>query len=99
MNKKLSVKMTACNKYQRLLEECGDALEMWNQQRAENCRSRATGKETGDKLLRLQANFAGACAVLQNHAQNCSRCQWVSRIEGRHSENNSDALSDSTLYV
>jgi hypothetical protein len=99
MNKKLSVKMTACNKYQRLLEECGDALEMWNQQRAENCRSRATGKETGDKLLRLQANFAGACAVLQNHAQNCSRCQWVSRIEGRHSENNSDAFSDSTLYV
>jgi hypothetical protein len=99
MNKKLSVKMTACNKYQRLLEECGDALEMWNQQRAENRRSRATGKETGDKLLRLQANFAGACAVLQNHAQNCSRCQWVSRIEGRHSENNSGALSDSTLYV
>ena len=99
MNKQLSDKMTACNKYQRLLEECRDALEIWNEQRAENRRSRVTGKETGDKLLRLQANFARACAVLQNHAQNCSRCQSVSRIEGRHSEDNSDALSDSTLCV
>ena len=99
MNKHHSVITTACSEYQRLLEASQRALEIWNEQRAENCRSRVTGKETGDKLLRLQANFARAYAILQYHAQNCLHCQLVLRTEGRDSENNSDALSDSTLYL
>jgi hypothetical protein len=99
MNERLSVKTTACSEYQRLLEESQRALEIWNEQRSENCQSRVIGKEAVDKLLRLQANFARAYAVLQRHARNCLRCQLVSRIEGCDSESNSDALSDSRLWV
>ena len=99
MNKQLSVNTTVCGEYQRLLEESHHALEIWNEHRAEICQSRLIGKEAVDELLRLQAKYAQAYTVLQNHAHNCRRCQLVSRIEGRDSENSSDALSDSRPYV
>jgi hypothetical protein len=99
MSKQLSINVTVCAGYQRLLEECQRALEIWNEQRAKVCQSRLIGKEAGDELVRLQAKYARAYTVLQNHAHNCPRCQLVSRIEECHSENSSDALSDSTLYV
>ncbi len=99
MNKQLSINTAVCSKYQRLLEESQSALEVWKEQRSENCQSPLIGKEAVDKLLRLQANFARAYAVLQRHARNCLRCQLVSRIEGCDSESNSDALSDSRPYV
>ncbi len=89
MSKQLSVKITVCNEYQRLLEECQSALEIWNEHRAENCRSRLNGKEAGDELLRLQAKYARAYTLLQNHAHNCFRCQLVSRIVGHESESTS----------
>jgi hypothetical protein len=78
---------------------CISALEIWNGHRAEIGQPRLIGKEAGDELLPLQANFARAYAVLQHHTQDCRLCQLVSRIEGRDSENQSDAFSDSTMYV
>jgi hypothetical protein len=105
MSKQLSVNAVntihaiVCVGYQRLLEECQVALEIWNEHRAEISQSRLIGKEAGDELLRLQAKYARAYTVLQNHLHNCLRCQLVSRIEGCRTESNSDALSDSELYV
>ncbi len=89
MSKQQFVKTAICNKYQTLLEECERALAIWNEHRAEISQSRLVGKEAGDELLRLQANYARAYTVLQNHAHNCSFCQLVSRLEGRDSENTS----------
>jgi hypothetical protein len=99
MSKQLSINVTVCAGYQRLLEECQSALEVWNEHRAEVGQSRLIAKEAGDELVRLQAKYARAYTVLQNHARNCPRCQLVSRIEECNSENSSDALSDNTLYV
>lgn len=99
MSKQLSANTTVCSGYQRLLEECQSALEVWNEHRAEVLRSPSVEKEAGDELLRLQANYARAYTVLQNHANNCPRCQLVARIEGCDSEDNSGAFSDSNLYV
>lgn len=99
MNKPLCIKTTVCGEYQKLLEESQGALEIWNEHRAEICESGLIGKEAGDQLLRLQANFARAYAVLQHHSQDCLLCRLVSRIEGRDSENHSDAFCDSTTYV
>jgi hypothetical protein len=105
MSKQLSVNSadaihpTVCAGYQRLLEECQSAWEIWNDHRAEISQLRLIGKEAGDELLRLQAKYARAYTVLQNHLHNCLRCQLVSRIEGCGTENNSDAVSDSKLYV
>jgi hypothetical protein len=99
MSKQLSVEGMVCSGYQRLLEESQSALEAWHEHRAEICRSRLIGKEAGDELLRLQAKYARAYTILQKHVHNCLRCQLVSRIAGCDSENNSNTLSDSELYV
>jgi len=97
MSKQLSVNTSICSEYQRLLEESQGALEIWNEHRAEFCQFRFIGREAGDELLRLQAKYARAYTVLQNHERNCSLCQLASRIEGRDSENSSDTLSDYEL--
>ena len=92
-----SVKTTVCSEHQRLLEESQSALEIWNEHRAEFCQFRFIGREAGDELLRLQAKYARAYTVLQNHERNCSVCRLASRIEGRDSENSLDTLSDYEL--
>ncbi len=97
MSKQLSVNTSVCSEYQRLLEESQSALEIWNEHRAEFCQFRFIGREAGDELLRLQAKYARAYTVLQNHERNCSLCQLVSRIEVPDSENSSDTLSDYEL--
>jgi len=99
MNKPLCINTTICSEYQKLLEECESALEIWDELRAEVCESRLVGREAGDELLRLQAKFARAYAVLQRHPQDCPLCQLVSTMEGRDSENGWYAFSDSTKYV
>lgn len=97
MSRQLSVNTLVCSEYQRLLEQSQSALEIWNEHRAEFCQFRFIGREAGDELLRLQAKHARAYTVLQNHERNCSRCQLVSRIEGRDSENSSNTLSNYEL--
>jgi len=97
MSKQLSVNTSVCSEYQRLLEESQSSLEIWNEHRAEFCQFVLSGREAGDELLRLQAKYARAYIVLQNHERNCSLCQLVSRIEGRDSENSSDTFSDYEL--
>jgi len=99
MSKPLCINATVCSEYQRLLEESESALEIWDENRAEVCESRSIGKEAGDELLRLQAKFARAYAVLQRHSQDCLLCQMVSHLEGHDSENRSNVLSESTMYV
>src|SRR5467141_5471047 len=99
MNKPQCIRTTVCREYQRLLEDCQGALEIWDEYRAEVCESRLFGKEAGDELLRLQAKYARAYAVLQRHSQDCLVCQLVSNMGGRDSENRPNVLSDSTMYV
>jgi hypothetical protein len=99
MNKPQCIRTTVCREYQRLLDDCQSALEIWDGYRAEVCESRLFGKGAGDELLRLQAKYARAYAVLQRHSQDCLLCQLVGRMEGSDSENNANALSDSTMYV
>jgi len=97
MSTQLSVNTSICSEYQRLLEESQRASEIWNEHRGEFCQFRFIGREAGDELLRLQAKYARAYTVLQNHARNCSLCQLGSRIEGRDSQNSSDTLSSYEL--
>ena len=80
MTKQLSATTMVCNEYQQLLEDSLRARETWNERRNETCNSHLVGKETGDELLRLQANYARAYTRLRKHVQSCLRCQPVSRI-------------------
>jgi hypothetical protein len=88
------VKTGICEKYQTLLEECEKVLAAWNERRAKITQSRLVGKDAGDELLRVQANYARAYAMLQNHSRHCTFCQLVKRLEGRESENSSLAVFD-----
>ena len=106
MSSELSFKTAACIEYGKLLEECQGALKNWSEQRAEICQSRLSERQIDDELRRLQAKYARALWILQKHTHDCELCQLTSkisevrsRIEGRDSENNSNTLSDSELYV
>ena len=80
MREQLPAETIVCSEYQRLLEACVSAREIWKKHRAEIYRYRLVGKETGDELLRLQANYARAYYVLRHHTQQCLRCRSVLRI-------------------
>jgi hypothetical protein len=80
MTTQLSVTTMVCSEYQQLLEQSKHARDIWDQYRAEICRSRLVGKESGDELLRLQANYARAYTRLRRHVDTCLRCWPVSRI-------------------
>lgn len=76
------VESAICTGYEKLLEECSTALNTWNEKRAAACDSGVSGRKIGDELLRLQAKYAKAYTVLQNHAKDCPQCQMVSRVAG-----------------
>ena len=79
MSEQVNAKTPLCSEYQRLLEESQSARDIWNEHRAEICRSRLVVKESGDELLRLQANYARAYTRLRKHVGTCLRCP-VSKI-------------------
>jgi hypothetical protein len=99
MNKEPSIKTALCGEYQRLLEECQCNLEIWNQRRAEISDSRVIKTADGDELLRLQANFARAYALLQHHSVECELCELIAQLEGGAAMNGWESLSDNTQYV
>jgi hypothetical protein len=99
MSKQPSADTTVCSEYQSLLEESQRALEIWNEHRTKICQSRLIAKDAGDELLRLQAKYARAYTVFQNHLHNCVLCQSVAGIEERGLESNSGVLSDYEMYV
>jgi hypothetical protein len=94
MNKQFSVEATVCTEHQRLLEECQEALLIWNEHRTEFCQFRFIGRAAGDELLRLQAKYARACTLLQNHERNCSVCQLALRVKGPFSEKSTNTSYD-----
>jgi hypothetical protein len=70
MSKQLSVNTMVCSEYEKLLERSRRSLEIWNERRAEVLRSRLITMEAGDELVGLQAKFAQAYTLLQNHVHN-----------------------------
>ena len=90
MNDEFNFEVLLCDEYQRLLNECQNALDHWNG-RSEHLRQASqTGEETGRELLRLQARFAKSYSVLQRHTDHCEQCQLAARM--------SQNLSDTAAY-
>jgi hypothetical protein len=80
MTKQLPATVTVCSEYQRLHEESTEAREACSTFRTEMCEARVIPIETTHELLRLQAKFARAYALLQNHMHTCGRCGPASKI-------------------
>jgi len=66
-----------CNKYEELLLVCQRALESWAKRRDDAGQMGLSGKELGDELIRLQADFAKSYALLRKHTQECALCEFV----------------------
>ncbi len=92
MSRQEYVRSGICERYQALLEECGNALAVWDKSRARVAESGPAGKEEGDEIFRLQAKYARAYAALQKHVHECVLCRLITRFEGSQT---SDAT---TLY-
>jgi hypothetical protein len=99
MRKQLCLETMVCGEYQRLLEPCESALKTWNEHRSKFCRSRLIGKKEGDALLRLQAKYARAYALLQRHTHNCLRCSCDPQIVPCNSGGVLDVCSDGRPWI
>jgi hypothetical protein len=93
-NEKLSFKTSFCSKYEELLVECQQALEVWAKRREEAGQMGWHSKEIGAELLRLQAAFAKSYAVLQKHTRECPLCEFVSKIARDNSESTYAAVTN-----
>jgi len=94
MSQEVSFKTAVCTEYDELLHDCQHALEIWRRRRDEAARGNLTGKQIGDELQRLQANYAKTYSALNNHDKECELCQFVSRIGGRHFATLSSEIAD-----
>jgi hypothetical protein len=83
MSQGVSFKTAVCTEYEQLLHDCQNALEIWRRRRDEAARTNLTGKQIGDELQKLQANYAKAYSALNRHDKECELCRFVSRIGGR----------------
>jgi len=92
MNAEFSYKTAVCTEYERLLSVCVQSLNSWKNRREEIASSGLKGKDVGDELLRLQADYAKAYSRLEKHEDNCALCQFVSKIGGRNHASISTAI-------
>jgi hypothetical protein len=94
MNSELSYKTGICGDYEKLLWACVKSLESWKNRRESIACSHLSGKEVGDELMRLQAEYAKAYSRLEKHRNNCQVCRFVLKIAGRNDSSISTAVMD-----
>jgi hypothetical protein len=98
MGRQFSVGTATCTQREKLEAECHKALEIWNEYRAESVRSCLGGRKADQRFLQLQAKYARAYTMLQNHFQNCMLCMLAS-VKERDSEKNSETRSAKEQHV
>ncbi len=66
-----------CSDYENLLKESQQALVSWRERSEEVSQFDLQGKEIGDELQKLQANYATAYQRLEQHGKTCILCQFT----------------------
>ncbi len=83
MNSERSFQTAFCSEYESLLYECQLAKETcaeWRAQMNSPLSAKNLNREVASELLRLQANYAKAYSLLENHVHECDLCQFVTRM-------------------
>lgn len=80
MHDEVSFEVLLCGEYERLLNDCQEALDRWNERSEQIRATQQAGIDSGRELLRLQARFAKSYTVLQRHVQRCERCELAARM-------------------
>ncbi len=86
MDNAVSFKAVVCPQYETLLKECQAVLDAWDDRREEIEQSHLSGKEFGDELLRLQADYARTYTVLRGHVRDCEICQFFIKSSAHSSK-------------
>jgi hypothetical protein len=81
MKNELSFKTAVCGAYERLLEKSHAKYEVWESRRKKVSQAHANTLESGDELLRLQADYAKAYNDLCTHVRTCKICQFFSKTD------------------
>jgi hypothetical protein len=89
MNNTVPYMTAVCMQYEILLKACQAALEACDDRHEAIDQSRVVGKEVDDELLRLQAGYARACAVLRRHVRGCEVCQFFAKSSAHNSDHGS----------
>jgi hypothetical protein len=82
-----------CDEYEGLLLRCQGALQKWTQRREEAWQMGLRGRVLGAELVRLQADFAKAYAILQKHVRECPLCEFVERLACENAETPDEVLA------
>ena len=80
MNETLHFRTAICSDYESLLKECQRAMHAWKERREEIARTGLRGKQAGDELQKLQAEYARAYNRLERHAKSCAVCRFTSEL-------------------
>jgi len=81
-----------CPDYENLLQECREALEIWQRRRTQLYRDSVNSRNMSIELEHLQGTYVKTYALLEKHEQSCQRCQYVSKIGGLDFESMSRAV-------
>lgn len=88
----VSRELGVCPEYQRLLNQCQEALSSWQQRAAFIARNSRVGHKATAELKRLQSGYKRAYVLLDRHEHGCPDCQYVSKIAGLDFESMASAL-------
>ena len=94
MQSEVAYKTAICTDYEKLLCTCVSALDNWKNRREEVVDRHLSGKEVGDELMRLQADYARAYTRLEKHKDHCELCRFVTRMGGHGGESVSNAVME-----
>lgn len=92
MTSAVSPQTGTCPEYERLLQECRTALEIWQRRRVQLYRDGVKSRKMSIELEQLQAKYVKSYARWERHEQSCQLCQYVSKIGGLDFESMSHAV-------
>jgi len=73
----LIIDAAICSDYEKLLKESQRGLVAWRERSEEAARFGLQGKNIGDELQKLQADYATAYHRLEQHGKTCILCQFT----------------------
>jgi hypothetical protein len=93
MSTAVAPRIGVCPEYQRLLQSCQQALNVWQRRRTRAERTPLAGPRIRAGLAHLQEEYASLYAQLESHEQFCQVCQYVSKVGGLDFESMANALN------
>jgi hypothetical protein len=80
MNEKPATEIRFCDEYERLLEQCLQALTQWTQLQAFDERPGSTGLRAESETQRAEGRYVAAFSALRLHSRGCILCEERLRV-------------------